>query len=92
LTGNKLAGQARGQLLRFLRAIDLPVSLKELGLADTCVRELEKICDLTCKKGSDLRHLPFQVSSTALLKALCSEGDFEYSSNSFIDMKHEKLS
>lgn len=92
LTGNKLAGQARGQLLKFLRAIDLPVSLKDLGLADVCVRELEKICNLTCKKGSDLHHLPFQVTPNAMLNALCSEGDFEHSANSSIDMKNEKLS
>jgi len=70
--GNRLAGQARRQLLPFFAQLQLPVSLADLGLADASLRELETVCSFACRPGSDLHHLPFAVSTTDLLAALVS--------------------
>ncbi|MEN9495505.1 MAG: hypothetical protein RLZZ137_545 [Cyanobacteriota bacterium] len=70
--GNRLAGQARRQLLPFFAGLQLPISLADLGLADASLRELETVCSFACRPGSDLHHLPFAVSPTDLLAALVS--------------------
>ena len=70
--GNRLAGQARRQLLPFFAQLQLPVSLADLGLADASLRELETVCRFACRPGSDLHHLPFAVTPTDLLAALVS--------------------
>ena len=70
--GNRLAGQARRQLLPFFAGLQLPISLADLGLADASLRELETVCSFACRPGSDLHHLPFAVSRTDLLAALVS--------------------
>jgi len=70
--GNRLAAQARRQLLPFFAALGLPVSLGDLGLAEASLRELEAVCAFACRPGSDLHHLPFPVQPTDLLAALVS--------------------
>ena len=70
--GNRLAAQARRQLLPFFAQLDLPVSLADLGLAEASLSELEEVCTFSCRPGSDLHHLPFPVEPTDLLAALVS--------------------
>ena len=70
--GNRLAAQARRQLLPFFAQLDLPVSLADLGLAEASLSELEAVCTFACRPGSDLHHLPFPVEPTDLLAALVS--------------------
>ena len=70
LGGHKLAGQARRQLMPLMRSLDLPISLEDLGLAEATLEDLRKVCRFACREGSDLHHLPFEVSSGALLEAL----------------------
>lgn len=70
--GSRLAGQARRQLLPFFAALQLPISLADLGLADASLRDLEAVCSFACRTGSDLHHLPFTVTPTDLLAALVS--------------------
>ncbi|MFN9661634.1 MAG: iron-containing alcohol dehydrogenase, partial [Cyanobacteriota bacterium] len=70
LGGNRLAGQARQQLLGFFRALSLPCDLAELGLLDASVQDLLRVCDHACREGSDLHHLPFAVDPHDLLAAL----------------------
>ena len=72
LGGNKLAAQARRQLLPFFQRLALPVSLADLGLAEASLRELELVCAFACRDGSDLHHLPFRVEPADLLAALVS--------------------
>jgi len=72
LAGHTLAGQARRQLLTFFRALQLPVDLAELGLAETSLQELQLVCDHACQQGSDLHLLPFPVQPTDLMAALVS--------------------
>jgi len=70
--GNRLAAQARRQLLPFFQRLGLPVSLADLGLADASLSALEGVCDFACRPGSDLHHLPFAVEASDLLAALVS--------------------
>ena len=72
LAGHPLAGQARRQLLKFFRALQLPVDLAELGLAQTSLQDLQRACDYACQEGSDLHLLPFPVQPTDLMAALVS--------------------
>lgn len=76
LGGNRLAGQAHRQLLPLLRQLSLPVSLEDLGLADASLNELKQVCEFACREGSDLHHLPFQVTPGALLEALVGAAEF----------------
>ena len=70
--GNRLAGQARRQLLPFFQELGLPVSLADLGLAEVSLSELQQVATFACRPGSDLHHLPFPVEPSDLLAALVS--------------------
>ena len=72
LGGSQLAAQARRQLVPFFAALNLPLTLADLGLADASLSELQLACDFACRPGSDLHHLPFAVSPADLLAALVS--------------------
>ncbi|MEA5423902.1 iron-containing alcohol dehydrogenase family protein [Synechococcus sp. CCY9201] len=70
--GSQLAAQARRQLLPFFRALGLPVTLEDLGLAGASLVDLQSVCAFACQEGSDLHHLPFPVGEEELLAALVS--------------------
>jgi glycerol dehydrogenase-like iron-containing ADH family enzyme len=70
LGGNRLAGQARQQLLGFFRSLALPCDLADLGLLDASLQDLLTVCVHACRDGSDLHHLPFAVDPHDLLAAL----------------------
>jgi glycerol dehydrogenase len=72
LGGNRLAEQARRQLLPLFERLGLPVTLAQLGLGEASLSELEEVCRFACREGSDLHHLPFRVDPTDLLAALVS--------------------
>ena len=72
LGGNRLAEQARRQLLELFERLDLPVSLPQLGLGAVRLADLDEVCRFACRDGSDLHHLPFRVGPTELLAALVS--------------------
>jgi glycerol dehydrogenase-like iron-containing ADH family enzyme len=72
LAGNQLAAQARRQLLPFLRSLQLPFCLGDLGLADATYTDLQQACAFACRPGSDLHHLPFPVGEADLLAAMVS--------------------
>jgi glycerol dehydrogenase-like iron-containing ADH family enzyme len=72
LGGSQLAAQARRQLLPFFAALNLPITLADLGLAQAPLADLQQVCDFACRPGSDLHHLPFAVSPADLLAALVS--------------------
>ena len=69
---NRLASQARRQLLGFFRQLSLPVTLAELGLVEAPLNDLQRVCRFACQPGSDLHRLPFAVSPADLLSALVS--------------------
>jgi glycerol dehydrogenase len=70
--GNRLAAQARRQLLPFFRDLGVPVDLDQVGLADASLSELRRVCRFARREGSDLHHLPFPVTEEDLLAALVS--------------------
>ena len=72
LGGNRLAAQARHQLLPVFRRLRIPTSLEELGLGSCSLQELQAVCRFACQDGSDLHHLPFPVQSSELFSALVS--------------------
>ena len=72
LGGNQLAAQSRRQLLPLLKQLGVPVTLQDLGLGETRLHDLRAICSFACRPGSDLHHLPFEVTETDLLEALVS--------------------
>jgi glycerol dehydrogenase len=72
LGGNRLAAQARHQLLPLFRSLGIPISLEALGLASASLTDLQQVCTFACQAGSDLHHLPFAVTPTDLLSALVS--------------------
>ena len=70
LGGNRLAAQAHRQLLPLLRELGLPVCLDDLGLGQASLNQLQQVCQFACRDGSDLHHLPFEVTPGALMEAL----------------------
>lgn len=65
-----LAAVARDQLLRMYGKLGLPTSLAELGLRGVDAAQLEVVCRFTCRRDSDLHHLPFAVTPAQLEEAL----------------------
>jgi len=74
LGGNRLAAQARRQLLGLFERLALPRDLAQLGLADASLSELQEVCAFACRSDSDLHRLPFAVGPAELLAALVSTG------------------
>lgn len=72
IQGNRLATTARQQLLKFYGEIGLPQSLADLGLMDVTLTELQRAAEVACRPGSDIHHLPFEVTPTQLMAAMVS--------------------
>ncbi|MFM7426762.1 MAG: iron-containing alcohol dehydrogenase family protein [Elainella sp.] len=70
--GNRLAATARQQLLKFYGEIGLPQSLADLGLMDVTLAQLQAAAEVACRPGSDIHHLPFELTPTQLLAAMVS--------------------
>ena len=70
--GSQLAATARQQLLQFYRAIGLPCTLTDLGLADVSLSDLQAAIAFTCHPTSDLHRLPFSVTPEILAAAMVS--------------------
>lgn len=67
-----LARAARQQLLPFYRAAGLPQTLADLGLGEISLSDLQRAAAFACREGSDIHHLPFTVSSEAVMAAMVS--------------------
>ena len=67
-----LATTARQQLIQFYRAIGLPMTLQDLGLADMPLSALQQAAMFACREGSDIHHLPFTLSPDGLMAAMVS--------------------
>jgi glycerol dehydrogenase len=72
LGANHLAAQARRQLIRLFRSLQLPVELSYLGLGGASLSDLQAVCTFACEPDSDLHHLPFAVAPNDLIAALVS--------------------
>ena len=72
IAGNQLALTSRQQLLKFYGEIGLPKSLKDLGLSQITLAELQHAAEITCQPNSDIHRLPFSVSPEQLMAAMVS--------------------
>ena len=72
IQGSLLAATARQQLLSFYSEIGLPQSLADLGLLEVTIADLQRSAEIACRPGSDLHHLPFEVTPTQLMAAMVS--------------------
>jgi len=70
IQSSQLANQSNKQLVEFMKKINMPVSLDELGLGAFSSNKLKEACSFSCKDDSDIHHLPFKVNSNQLLQAL----------------------
>jgi glycerol dehydrogenase-like iron-containing ADH family enzyme len=70
--GSLLATTARQQLLKFYGEIGLPQSLADLGLLNITLAELQQAAEIACRPGSDIHHLPFEITPTQLMAAMVS--------------------
>jgi glycerol dehydrogenase-like iron-containing ADH family enzyme len=70
--GKPLAATTRQQLLQFYGQMGLPTSLADLGLGQVSLAELRHSADIACRPGSDIHHLPFEVTPEALMGAMVS--------------------
>lgn len=70
--GSLLAATARQQLLKFYSEIGLPQNLADLGLMNVTLAELERSAEFACRPGSDIHHLPFEITPTQLMAAMVS--------------------
>ncbi len=84
VSNNHLAGQARKQVLDFLKKINIPVKINDLVLDPMQSIELSQACNFICRKGSDIYNLPFKIEPKQVHKAIIEAGA-ESSSPKFIN-------
>ena len=63
LNKNKLADQSIKQLTKFMKHLNLPTNIYELGIDIFDGNNLEKISEFTCRKESEIHFLPFTVTA-----------------------------
>ena len=67
---NKLADQSIKQLVQFMKKLDLPTTIGELGIDIFDNNNLQRIADFTCRKESEIHFLPFSVSPDDIVKTI----------------------
>ena len=68
--GNKLANQSSKQLLKFMKDLNLPTSIAELGINVFENENLEKIASFTCREKSEIHFLPFSVTTSDIIDVI----------------------
>ena len=67
---NKLANQSINQLIKFMKSLNLPTTISELGINVFENDNLQKIASFTCRKESEIHFLPFQFSKEDIIQVL----------------------
>ena len=67
---NKLADQSIKQLVQFMKKLNLPTTIGELGIDIFDNNNLERIADFTCRKESEIHFLPFSVNPDDIVKTI----------------------
>ena len=67
---NKLADQSIKQLVQFMKKLNLPTTISELGIDIFDNNNLERIADFTCRKESEIHFLPFSVNPEDIVKTI----------------------
>ena len=67
---NKLANQSINQLVKFMKSINLPTTISELGINVFDNDNLQKIASFTCRKQSEIHFLPFEFSKEDIIQVI----------------------
>jgi len=69
---NKLADQSIKQLLAFMKELNLPTTIAELGINVFENQNLDKIADFTLRQKSEIHFLPFEINKRDLIEVLAN--------------------
>tara|TARA_Y100001968_G_scaffold133369_1_gene121645 strand:+ start:503 stop:1606 length:1104 start_codon:yes stop_codon:yes gene_type:complete len=67
---NKLAKQARKQLIEFLKQLNLPTTIEALGLEELSITKLKQVSKFACKTESSIHLLPFSIDENMIFEAI----------------------
>jgi len=67
---NKLANQSINQLVKFMKNLNLPTTISELGINVFKSNNLQKIANFTCRKESEIHFLPFEFSKEDIIQVI----------------------
>ncbi len=67
---NKLANQSINQLVKFMKNLNLPTTISELGINVFENDNLQKIASFTCRKESEIHFLPFEFSKEDIVQVI----------------------
>ena len=67
---NKLANQSINQLVKFMKNLNLPTTISELGINVFENDNLENIASFACRKESEIHFLPFEFSKEDIVQVI----------------------
>ena len=67
---NKLANQSINQLVKFMKNLNLPTTISQLGINVFENDNLQKIATFTCRKESEIHFLPFEFSKEDIVQVI----------------------
>ena len=67
---NKLANQSINQLVKFMKNLNLPTTISQLGINVFENDNLQKIASFTCRKESEIHFLPFEFSKEDIVQVI----------------------
>ncbi len=67
---NKLANQSINQLVKFMKNLNLPITISQLGINVFENDNLQKIASFTCRKESEIHFLPFEFSKDDIVQVI----------------------
>ena len=67
---NKLANQSIKQLLLFMKKLNLPTTISELGINVFENNNLQKIVDFACRDKSEIHFLPFEINQQDIIETI----------------------
>ena len=67
---NRLADQSIKQLLAFMKELNLPTTISQLGINVFENHNLDKIADFTCRDKSEIHFLPFEISKQDIVEVI----------------------
>ena len=69
---NKLADQSIKQLLVLMKELNLPTTIRQLGINVFENNNLEKIADFTCRDKSEIHFLPFEIHKHDIVEVIAN--------------------
>ena len=67
---NRLANQSINQLVKFMKKLNLPTTISELGINVFENDNLQKIASFACRKDSEIHFLPFEFSKEDIIHVI----------------------